>query len=184
MANKDIIITGILAILLISLAYEVSGTAIGASPATLSFKIPRGGYEEKTFQVSTNSEIPLEFEISVSDSIKNAIKVETKDKATVYGQPAEIIVRAYASRSAKPESLDGAITATVAANADSNAPGGSGSVVSTAVAVKIKIEITDETTSLFKDKTFLITLGLIVTSIVLGSLYFIRTKGKLKKSRK
>lgn len=184
MANKDIIITGILAILLIILAYEVSGAAVGASPATLSFKIPRGGYEEKTFQVSTNSEIPLEFEISVSDSIKNAVKVETKDKATIYGNPAEIIVRAYASRSAKPGSLDGDITATFTSSADSNTPEGSGSMVSTAVAVKIKIEITDETTSLFKDKTFLITLGLIVTFIVLGSLYFIRTRGKLKKSRK
>ena len=182
--NKNVLITGILAILLISFAYEVSGAAIGASPATLSFKIPRGGYEEKNFQVSTNSEIPLEFEISMSDSIKNAVKVEANDKASVYGNPAEVVIRAYASRSAKPEFLDGAITITVASSADSNAPGGSGSVVSTAVAVRVKIEITDETASLFKDKTFLMTLGLIVTSIVLCSLYFIKAKGKLKKSRK
>jgi len=181
--NKGIIAAiGILMIFLAGFANQVSAYAVGASPATLSFNISRGGYEEKTFQVSTNSETPLEFSLSVADSVSSMIKLETKDKTTVSGKPAEITVRAYAPRSAKPANLDGAITAIL--KPSGSAPDGSGSIISTGVAVRVKIEITGETASLFKSKTFLVGIGLTGVIIVLGGSYLFRVAKKSKKPKK
>lgn len=187
MNRRIIFIVGILAIFLAGFACQVSAYAVGASPATLSFSIPRGGYEEKTFQVSTNSETPLEFSLSVSDSINAAVDVETKDKTAVSGKPAKITVRAYASRSAKPATLDGAITATLKPSSSSQS--GSGSIVATGVAVRIKVEITDETAPLFENKMFLASMGLVGVIIVLGGIYLfrfarLRVKGKAEGSPK
>ena len=181
--NKGIIlIVGILAIFLVGFACQVSAYAIGASPATLYFSIPRGGYEEKTFQVSTNSETPLEFSLVVSDSINSMIKLETKDKITVSGKPAEITVRAYASRSANPANLDGAITTILKPLNSSQS--GSGSIISTGVAVSVKIEITGETASLFKNKMFLVGAGLIAVLFIFGLTYLFRVSKKSKKPKK
>ncbi len=182
MIGKTIILFGILAIFLAGFMSYVSAYAVGASPATLSFSIPRGGYEEKTFQVSTNSETPLEFSLVISNSINTTIKVETKDKTTVSGKPAEITVRAYASRSAKPANLDGAITALLKPPID--APGGSGSVVATGVAVRVKIEITSETAPLLQNKMFLVSIGLLGVLVVLGGSYLFRIRRKSGESLK
>lgn len=187
MNGKTILIIGILAIFLVGFACQVSAYAVGASPATLSFSIPRGGYEEKTFQVSTNSETPLEFSLSVSDSINAAVDVETKDKTAVSGKPAKITVRAYASRSAKPAILDGAITATLKPSGASS--GGSGSIVATGVAVRVKIEITDETAPLLQNKMFLASMGLVGVLVILGGIYLfrfarLRVREKAEKSPK
>ena len=184
MNRRIIFIVGILAIFLVSFVCQVSAYAVGASPATLSFSIPRGGYEEKTFQVSTISETPLDFSLVISNSINTTIKVETKDKTAVSGKPAEITVRAYASRSAKPANLDGAITALL--KPSSASPDGSGSVVATGVAVRVKIEITDETAPLLQNKMFLASIGLLGVLVVLGGIYLfrfarLRVKGKAEK---
>jgi hypothetical protein len=173
--RKIILMAGILMIFLVGFMCQVSAYAVGASPATLSFSIPRGGYEDKTFQVSTNSATPLEFSLSVSDSINASIKVVTADKTAVEGKPAEITIRAYASRSAKPGSLDGAVTATLKPSGASSE--GSGSVVSMGVAVRVKIEITDETAPLIKNKLAFATIVLVIILIVLAVLYFIKRKG-------
>lgn len=182
MNGKTIVLFGILMIFLAGFAYQVSAYAVGASPATLSFSISRGGYEEKTFQVSTNSETPLEFSLTVSPTIDSMIKLETKDKTAVSGKPAEITVRAYASRSAKPANLDGAITAILKPSGDS--PEGSGSIISTGVAVRVKIEITGETASLFRNKTFLVSMGLIAVLFILGLTYLFRVARKSKRQKK
>jgi hypothetical protein len=180
MDKKTIHVIGILMIFLAGFACQVSAYAIGASPATLSFNISRGGYEEKTFQISTNSEIPLEFSISVTDSVSSMIKLETKNKTTVSGNPAEIIVRAYASRSAEPANIDGTITALL--KPSSNSPSGSGSVVSTGVAVRVKIEITNEMAPLIKNKLAFATIVLVIIMIVLAVIYFVgRTKRSSRK---
>jgi len=187
MNKKIIFVVGILAIFLAGFACQVSAYAIGASPATLSFSIPRGGYEEKTFQVSTNSETPLEFSLVISNSINTTISVETKDKTAVSGKPAEITVRAYASRSAKPANLDGVITALLKPSGEARS--GSGSIISTGVAVRIKVEITDESAPLFQNKMLLISMSLIGVIIVLGGIYLfkfarLRVRGKAGKSLK
>ena len=172
--NKGIVLTvGILAIFLVGFLNEVSAFAVGASPATLSFTIPRGGYEEKTFQVSTNSEIPLEFSISMSSSINAYIEIETEDRTTVSGKPAEVIVRAHSSRSAEPANIDGAITTLL--KPSSETPEGSGSVVSTGVAVRVNIEITDETAPLIKNKLAFVTVVLVAVLVLLISLYLINS---------
>jgi hypothetical protein len=181
--NKGIIAAiGILMIFLAGFANQVSAYAVGASPATLSFNISRGGYEEKTFQVSTNSETPLEFSLSVTDSVSSMIKLETKDKTTVSGKPGEILVKVAIPRSAKPANLDGAITAIL--KPSGSAPDGSGSIISTGVAVRVKIEITGETASLFKSKTFLAGTGLIAVLFIFGLTYLFRVARKSKKPKK
>ena len=182
MNRRIIFIVGILAIFLAGFACQVSAYAVGASPATLSFSIPRGGYEEKTFQVSTNSETPLEFSLSVTDSVSSMIKLETKDKTTVSGKPGEILVKVAIPRSAKPANLDGAITAIL--KPSGSAPDGSGSIISTGVAVRVKIEITGETASLFKSKTFLAGTGLIAVLFIFGLTYLFRVARKSKKPKK
>jgi hypothetical protein len=173
--KRIILVLGVFMIFLIN-SYQVSAYAVGASPASLSFSVPRDGYEEKTFQVSTNSETPLEFSFSVSDSINANIEVKTKDKTTVQGKPAEITVIAHASRSAKPASLDGAINVNL--KSIENNSGGTGSQVSTGVAVRIGIEITGETSPLFKNKIFLISTGLVVILIILTVIFKFRKKSR------
>jgi len=163
-------------IFLVGLTHQTHAYAVGASPASLSFSIPRDGYEEKTFQVSTNSEAPLEFSFSVDNSINANIEVRTKDKTVIKGKPAEITVRAYASRSAKPGSLDGAIT--VDLKSIDNNSSETGSQVSTGVAVRVKIEITSETSSILKNKLFLISTGLVVALIIFTLIFKLRKKSR------
>jgi len=174
----DLIIL-IFAIFLISLTYRVSAYAVGASPAALSFSIPRDGYEEKTFHISTNSETPLDFSLSVDNSINANIEVRTNDKTIVKGNPAKITVIAHASRSAKPVNLDGAITANLK-SIDNNSSG-TGSQVSTGVAVNIRLEITDETSSIFKNKIFLTSTGLILVLIITTVIFKFRKKLKISR---
>ena len=170
MRDKRIIIAGIFMIFLAGFVCQVSGYAVGASPATLSFTVPRGGYEEKTFQVSTNSETPMLYSIAVSSSIEELIKIKPKEGETIKGKPAEIIVRASAARSAKPGNYSGMITVTLKPNLVTSE--GSGSVVATGVVIRANIIITEDTEHPLKNIPLSLITIIAVVLIVLASLYF------------
>jgi hypothetical protein len=182
MKYERIIILIALAITLISFAKIASAAAVGISPATLSFSIPRGGEEIKTIQISTNSETPLTFSVSLDKSLNSTIEFEVMDKETAKGKPAEITVKAHSVRSAKPGNIDGTITVVV--NTNTEEPSGSGSRIATAVVARINVEITNESVPIFQNKMFLVGTGLIAVLFIFGLTYLFRVARKSKKPKK
>ncbi len=130
----------------LSLISSVSAVAIGASPASLSFSIPRGGSQEQSFQVSTNSQETFPFHVVVSDSLADFLEVSGSGQATLV-QPADLLVRASASQLASPGNYTGTITVTSSAVSDSES--GMGSVVSVGVVVVVNLEVQGARESFF-----------------------------------
>lgn len=161
MKEKIAVKTGmflIMSILILSgMASNAHAFAIGASPATISFSLARGESQEKTFEASTNSDIPLGFTVIIDTPLKEMIEVSPAEGTMSLGSPGQMTITASAARSAKPGDYSGAIT--IRTKPAKSAEGDSGSKVSTGVAVKINIKITEETTPLYKSTTFLIFLG-------------------------
>lgn len=142
MASKKITLIILLLFTMLISAYATYSVAIGASPASLSFKLPQQGYEEKTFQVSTNSDSDLPFNLEVDKSLKDIITITSSKEKTNVKQAAEITIKASAAN-IKPGNYSGAITVSTVSSAEST--GATGSRVSAGVAVKIDVEITGET---------------------------------------
>jgi hypothetical protein len=164
-----------LVIVLISSVKLASAAAVGVSPATLSFSIPRGGEEIKTIEISTNSETPLKFSVSMDKSLNGTIEFEVIDNETVKGKSAKISVKAHSLRSAIPGKIDGALTAVVNTNVDE--PSGSGSRIAVAVAARINVEITNEVVPLIKNKLAFATISLLGVLVVLGGIYLFKIAG-------
>jgi hypothetical protein len=142
-----------LAVLLVVLALAVSlfssawAVAIGASPATLSFELPKGGSEEKTFQISTNAAGSLNFDVAVSSEISKFVTVSSLSGVTILNHPAELTAKVSIPRGTEPGTYDGMISAQ-----SKNPPGlseGTGSVVATGVAVSVIITVTSESAPWF-----------------------------------
>jgi len=142
-----------LAVLLVVLALAVSlfpsawAVAIGASPATLSFELPKGGSEEQTFQISTNAAGSLNFDVATSSEISKFVKLSASSGATILNHPSEIAVKVSIPRGTEPGTYEGAISAQ-----SKNPPAlseGTGSVVATGVAVRVIITVTSESAPLF-----------------------------------
>jgi len=182
MEHRRTIILIALVMTLISFAKIASAAAVGISPATLSFSIPRGGEEIKTVQISTNSETPLTFSVSMDKSLNGTIGFELVDKETVKGKPAKIIIKAHSLRSAKPGKIDGTITAVVNTNTDE--PSGSGSRIAVAVAARINVEITNERVPLIKNKLAFATMIMGAILIALMTVYFVSSARTKRNSRR
>jgi len=148
MVNKETAII-LFVLIMLSFAHTVKAVGIGASPATLSF-ILNNNSEEKTFQVSTNSESAVSFTVKISDSLKDIIKITPDSGETKINQPAEIIVKASAPKS-KTGNYSGTINIKTLPTTN-KAEEGTGSQVSTGVVVKVNVEIPEKTESSFKDK--------------------------------
>ena len=146
MVNKETAII-LFVLIMLSFAHTVNAVGIGASPATLSF-ILNNNSEEKTFQVSTNSESSVSFTVKISDSLKDIIKITPDSGETKINQPAEIIVKASKF---KTGNYSGTINIKTLP-ATNKAEEGTGSQVSTGVVVKVDVEIPEKTESSFKDK--------------------------------
>lgn len=134
-------------ILILSLFSSAWAVAIGASPATLSFELPRGGNDEKTFQVSTNSASNLSFELEKSAEISKFITLSTSSGEAKLNNPKEITVKVSASRFTTPGIYEGTIS--VATTGTGEISSGTGSIIATGVAVKVLINVTSESAPLF-----------------------------------
>lgn len=135
----------ILALSLFSSAWAV---AIGASPATLSFELPRGGVENKTFQVSTNSENNLSFTLEKSAEISKFVTLSSLTSQTKLNNPAEVTLKVSIPRGTAPGTYNG--TVSVATTGTGEISSGTGSVIATGVAVKVSIKVTSESAPWFK----------------------------------
>jgi len=142
-----------LAVLLVVLALAVSlfpsawAVAIGASPATLNFELPKGGSEEKTFQISTNAAGSLNFDVTASSEISKFVKLSAPSGVTILNHPAELTAKVSIPRGTEPGTYEGTISAQ-----SKNPPEfseGTGSVVATGVAVRVIINVTSESAPLF-----------------------------------
>ena len=125
-------------ILFLPLAWAV---AIGASPANLAFELSRGGSAEKTFQVSTNSETPIDFSLTESAEIERFVSTDITKGTTKLGEPAEIYVSVKVPRGTEPGTYEG--TVTVSTSPVGGFEGGTGSIIATGVAVKVVINVAD-----------------------------------------
>jgi hypothetical protein len=135
-------------ILTLSLFSSAWAVAIGASPATLSFELPRGGSEEKTFQVSTNSEAGLLFTLTKSAEISKFVTLSSSTSQTKLNNPAEITLKVSVPRTTTPGTYNG--TVSVATTGTGEISSGTGSVIATGVAVKVSIKVTSESAPWFK----------------------------------
>lgn len=142
-----------LAVLLVVLALAVSlfpsawAVAIGASPATLSFELPKGGSDEKTFQISTNAAGSLNFDVKASSEISKFVKLSAPSGATILNHPAELTAKVSIPRSTEPGTYEGTIS--VQSKNSAELSGGTGSAVATGVAVRVIINVTSESAPWF-----------------------------------
>ena len=168
------IFTFIIVMLMASVA--VQAFAVGASPPVASFVLVRGSSQEKTFQTSTNSESPVFFDIVIDDSIKNFIKVSPKDGQMQLGKPGEITIYASVPRSTIPGNYSGAIT--VSTTSYESIVSGTGSKISTGIAVRVDIQVLEEKESLLKSPLFLIGVVFcpVITIGLLGIFYFFKIR--------
>lgn len=135
----NIIIICLISLLL--LAGSASAVAFGASPATLSFELPKGGSDAKTITVSTASEEPLDVTVSISNEIKDFITYNPSSNLKVdIENPLKISVLAKAPRFARSGVYEGFVTASTAPP-DADTGGTAGSVIATGVAVKTTVKI-------------------------------------------
>jgi hypothetical protein len=135
-------------ILTLSLFSSAWAVAIGASPATLSFELPKGGSDEKTFQVSTNSEAGLSFTLAKSAEISKFVTLSSSTGQTKLNSPDEITLKVSVPRTTAPGTYEG--TVSVATTGTGEISSGTGSVIATGVAVRVSIKVTDESAPLFK----------------------------------
>jgi len=135
-------------ILTLSLFSSAWAVAIGASPATLSFELPKGGSEEKTFQVSTNSETDLSFTVEKSAEISKFVTLSVSSGETMLNNPEEITLKVSIPRGTEPGTYEGYVSVTTGGSGEIN--GGTGSIVATGVAVRVLIKVTGESAPLFK----------------------------------
>lgn len=125
---------------------SVSAVAFGASPATLSFELTKGGSDTQILTVSTASEKPLDVFISVSDNLKNFVSYSPNSNLKVdVKNPLEIEITAKASKFAKSGVYEGTITASTTSSSADNS-GTASSAISTGVAIKTVVKI-GQTTS-------------------------------------
>jgi len=169
-AKKILFITAF--ILMIVLVLEVvQAFAVGVSPPVVSFVLLKGGSQEKTFQASTNNELPMAFNVEIDDSIKEFIKINPENGEMQVGKPGEITITASAPRSAKPGNYSGAII--VSTKPLDNDMNGSGSKISTGIAVKVNIQVLEETESLLKSPVFL-TAPILTILLFVIIIYFLK----------
>ena len=117
-----------------------SAVPFGASPATLTFDLLKGGSGEQILTASTASEEPLSVAVSISDNLKDFISYGPSSNLKVdVNNPLEITIRARAPRFAKAGIHDGAITVSTAPSASS--AGGTGSAIATGVAIRTIVKI-------------------------------------------
>ncbi len=135
-------------ILTLSLFSSAWAVAIGASPATLSFELPKGGSEERTFQVSTNSETSLPFTVEKSAEISKFVILSAETGETKLNSPDELTLKVSVPRTTTPGNYEGYVSVTTSGSGEINS--GTGSIVATGVAVRVLIKVTSESAPFFK----------------------------------
>ena len=129
----------IIAALILLLIPAVQAVAIGASPATLRFEVPKGSTVEKTLQISTNSGTYMEFKLEPSSSLANYVTLSSGTGKSKSGEPYDLTVKVSVPRKTELGNYSGTIS--VRTTGTGNVSGGSGSVISTGVTVKVAITV-------------------------------------------
>ena len=155
-------------------ACVAEAVAIGASPATLSFELPRKGYEEKTFQISTNDESGLMFGLEVYGDITQFVELSSKTGTTKLNQPAELTAKIKIPKDTIPGTYEGTIN--VVGSSSGSASNGTGSAIATGVAVRVIIKVTDEVAKTPVGNLAVFVLLAIVALVVGAALYVWKKK--------
>ncbi len=129
----------IIAALILLLIPAVQAVAIGASPATLSFEVPKGSTVEKTLQISTNSGTSVGFTLQASSSIANYVTLSSDTGQMKSGEPYDLTIKVSVPRKTALGNYSGTIS--VKTTGTGSVSGGSGSVISTGVSVKVAITV-------------------------------------------
>ena len=186
-------VVNIILVCLASLLLSVgcaNAVGFGASPATLSFDISKGGYAEQTLTVSTLSEEPLKVAVSISKDIANFVSYSPHSNLKVSkGSPLEINIRADAPAFAENGVYSGTITTGIDPSAVTSE--GTGSAIATGVAIKTTVHISDKPISSGSDGQTTVPLSaggagtilIFAVIIVLGCIAVVAVK-VLKKRRK
>ena len=162
----------IIAMLVILLIPAAQAVAIGASPATLSFEVPKGGSVEKTLQISTNSESYIDFRLEKSSSIADYVILSSETGKIKSGEPYDLTVKVSVPRKTELGNYSGTIS--VRTTGTGNVSGGSGSVISTGVTVRVAINVIPATSSGLGG--IIILLAIIMIAIAGAAWIFLRKK--------
>lgn len=151
---------------------SVHAVAIGASPAILSFEVPKGSTVEKTLQISTNSETYVNFKLEKSLATGNYITLSSDTGKTKVGEPYNINVKVSVPRKTELGVYNGTISVKTISTGDLG--GGSGSIISTGVTVKSSINVVPAT-SIGLGTPLIVTLIMIA---IIGAAWFAFKKRK------
>jgi hypothetical protein len=168
---KKLSIFLILAAMIALLIPAAHAVAIGASPATLNFEVPKGGAVEKTLQISTNSEEYITFNLEKSSSIADYITLSSETGKIKSGEPYDLTVKVSVPRKTELGTYDGIIS--VKTTGTGSVSGGSGSVISTGVTVRAAITVVPATSS---GLGAVVLLAIVLVAVAGAAWFFLRKK--------